>query len=64
MKRKAIDPYFHQLFYTIRKISYLKHRMRGDHSTAYLPILYNNDLNPFTVYNEDAFYSTTSYLIQ
>jgi len=33
MKRKTIDPYFHQLFYTIRKI-YLKHRMRRDHSTA------------------------------
>jgi len=31
-KRKTKDPYFHQLFYTIRKISYLKHRMRGDHS--------------------------------
>jgi hypothetical protein len=33
-KREIKDPYFHQLFYTIRKISYLKHRMRGDHSTV------------------------------
>jgi hypothetical protein len=34
IKRKTIDPYFHQLFYKIRKIPYLKHRMRRDHSTV------------------------------
>jgi len=33
-KRKTKDPYFHQLFYTIKKISHLEDRMRRDHSTV------------------------------
>jgi len=33
-KRKTKDLYFHQLFYTIRKISYLEHRIRRDQSTV------------------------------
>jgi hypothetical protein len=63
INRKTIS-IFLPVILTIANISYLQDRMRRDHLTVYLPVLYNNDLDPFTAYNEDPFYTTTNYCIQ